>query len=186
MQNNYLISAKKVLNTMATIHAKEFNQMYVNRTKDELMELMQMTLEGLCEEEIEYGILRMCKDQKIVNFGGFRKLCESAGVWQSPIEAWEDVINYEKNKINRIQLVTYEVMERVKTIYNQEYTYVVRNTFMDLYAKAVEKQRSLYLYPEYWERPSRVKSQSTDTIHNRVSMPDNVRNDLMALLKKVV
>lgn len=186
MENTYLINAKKVLNTMATIYAQEFNQMYQNKNKnkDELVALMVMALEGLLKEEIEYGISRLCQGQKILNFGSFRKLCEGAGVWLSPIEAWEEVIKYEKNEINRIQMVTHEVMGRVKTIYNQDYSFVVRNTFIDFYAKAVEKQRGLSLYPKYWERPSRVKRQPIDTTHNRVGMPDNVRNELMALMKR--
>ena len=76
-------------------------------------------------------------------------------------------------------------MERVKTIHNQEYLYIARSTFMDLYAKAVEKQRSSYLYPKYWERPVNSKKRiSIDTSHNRVSMPDKVREDLAAILKK--
>ena len=185
MQNTHLILAKKILNTMSALNVKEFNQMYANRSKDELIQFMIETIDGLLEEEIQYGISRLCKEQKLVNFGGFRKLCESPGVWQSPIEAWEDVLNYEKNIIHKIQLVTYEVMERVKTIHNQEYLYIARSTFMDLYAKAVEKQRSSYLYPKYWERPVNSKKRiSIDTSHNRVSMPDKVREDLAAILKK--
>ena len=97
MQNTHLILAKKILNTMSALNVKEFNQMYANRSKDELIQFMIETIDGLLEEEIQYGISRLCKEQKLVNFGGFRKLCESAGVWQSPIEAWEDVLNYEKN-----------------------------------------------------------------------------------------
>ena len=91
MQNTHLILAKKILNTMSALNVKEFNQMYANRSKDELIQFMIETIDGLLEEEIQYGISRLCKEQKLVNFGGFRKLCESAGVWQSPIKAWEDV-----------------------------------------------------------------------------------------------
>ena len=182
MEKSILDHAKNILNAMDTLFGQDFRQIYADKSNEELLNLMILTLNGLSDIEIEYGYQQLCKQHKLPTFGKFRKLCEDAGVWKSPLEAWGEALEYEQNKIDKILLVTRNVMFINTNIFGNDYSFSARNSFIELYAKAVVEKRSLSAVPEFWLRPKRVKKEivvKTD----RVAMPVEIKKILKAAIK---
>lgn len=182
MNKSILDHAKNILNAMDTLFSYEFRQNYADKSNDELLDIMMVTLEGLSDVEIEYGYQQMCKYHKLPNFGKFRKFCEDAGIWKSPLEAWNEALEYEKNKIDKIQLVTREVMIKNNNIFGSDYSFSARNCFIELYVKAVVEKRSVSTVPEIWLRPQRGKKEIV-VEKDRVTMPVEIKNILKSAIK---
>ncbi|GAA5003439.1 hypothetical protein GCM10023206_07220 [Acinetobacter puyangensis] len=155
--------ADGVLGRMQALYGDGFEKHYGNMSPAELQNLACSVLNGLTQQDIARGLLRMNNEKWCPKLPEFRSWCVSGGEWWTADHAWARAMIFMNDRSKPITTIAKDSLDEVRLILENEGQKAAHFAFRDIYHDYLQRAKLAGESQQFWEK---AKKKDQKTIEN--------------------